>query len=93
MKKIENFETVLTGSWAFVSGKMVADDACQRITALTSSHLVKIATDVSGWNLLYRDPDDGRLWELTYPQSELHGGGPPQLKCISVSQAKQKYGV
>jgi hypothetical protein len=39
------------------------------------------------------DPDDGRYWERTYPQSEKHGGGPPQLKCLTFQEASKKYGV
>jgi len=42
---------------------------------------------------LYRDPDDGRYWERTYPQSELHGGGPPELRVLATEDARQKYGA
>jgi immunity protein 27 of polymorphic toxin system len=45
------------------------------------------------WSKLYLDPVDGGYWELTYPQSEMHGGGPPQLVHISADAAKIKYGV
>jgi hypothetical protein len=93
MKNIEPFETVITGSWILQNGKVVGDDVVKRIRALASSHLVKLGTDASGWNTLYRDPDDGRLWELVYPQGELQGGGPPQLKCISAEDARQKYSI
>jgi len=46
-----------------------------------------------GWSRLYLDPVDGRYWELIYPQSEIHGGGPPRLAHISADAAKIKYGV
>lgn len=91
MMKIEPFETVLTGQWILRQGRVVADDTCKRIDALTKSHLVKIGRDASGWSTLYRDPDDNRLWELVYPQSELQGGGPPQLKYLTTDEAEQKY--
>lgn len=90
---IKPSETVLTGQSILQGGRVVADDVSKRIHALTSSYLVEVGRDASGWNTLYRDPNDGRYWELTYPQSELHGGGPPQLKCLSVDEARRKYGA
>lgn len=85
-------ETELTGHWQLVAGKMVADDTCRRIQQLISEHLVKIATDSSGWHALYRDPQDSRLWELSYPQGEMHGGGPHKLAHISAQRAKTIFG-
>ena len=92
MMDIRPSETVLTGQWITQGGHPVADDVCKRILALTKSHLVEIGRDASGWNALYRDPNDGRYWELSYPQSELHGGGPPQLQCLTANEARQRYG-
>jgi hypothetical protein len=63
-----------------------------RILQLIRDELVKIATDISGWRVLYRDPKDSRLWELSYPQSEMHGGGPPKLTCISSQVAETVFG-
>jgi len=93
MIDINSYETVLTGQWIFRDGRLVANDVCERIFSLTTSYLVKVKQDVSGWNTLYRDPNDRRYWELTFPQSELQGGGPPQLKCVTVEEAKEKYGL
>ena len=93
MMDIKPSETVLTGQWILQGGRPVADDVCKRILALTSSHLVEVGRDASGWNALYRDPNDGRYWELIYPQSELQGGGPPQLRCLTADEARQKYGA
>ena len=59
---------------------------------LVASHLVEIARDSTGWDTLYVDPDDGRFWEHIYPQSEMHGGGPPMLKHVSEEEARAKYG-
>jgi hypothetical protein len=92
MIEIEPSETVLTGQWSLQGGRVVADDVCKRILSLTNSQLVEVGRDASGWNTLYRDPSDGRYWELTYPQGELQGGGPPQLRHIAIQEAKQKYG-
>jgi len=90
--KIAPSETLLTGKWLSREGRAFANETCDRINELVRSHLRELARDVSGWDALYRDPEDGRFWELTYPQSELHGGGPPQLRCLTLDEAKQKYG-
>jgi hypothetical protein len=86
-------ETRLTGRWIYDSGKVRGDATCDRITWLVASHLQKLATDPKsgGWETLFRDPGDDRYWELTYPQGELHGGGPPQLLCLSEDAARRKY--
>lgn len=69
------------------------DEVTLRIHALISSYLVKLATDRTGWEVLYRDPEDGRLWELSYPQGNLNGGGSPMLKVISIQDAQIRYGL
>ena len=90
---ISHTETLLVGNWRSENGQFVADEICERINRLITVHLQKIASDPSGWESLYRDPNDGRYWELTYPQSEFQGGGPPQLKAMSSEEARQKYGA
>lgn len=85
-------EIELTGQWLSVAGKMIADATCERIQELTSKHLIKISVDQSGWLVLYRDPQDSRLWELSRPHSQMHGGGPPKLTCISAQRATDTYG-
>jgi len=52
-----------------------------------------IGAGLSGRDDLYRDPDDGRLWELTWPQSDMHGGGPHRLSCLTIDAARMKYGA
>ncbi len=86
-------EMVLSGRWLVEDGRVVADDVCRRIKWLMESWLERLATDSTGWDTLYRDPRDGRLWEHMYPQSEMHGGGPPQLSVISPEVAAAKYRV
>ena len=90
--KLQPDEVQLTGAWLARNGRTVADETCERISELIRSHLVQLGSDTGGWEVLYRDPDDGRLWELTYPHGELHGGGPPQLRCLTPNEAKTKYG-
>jgi hypothetical protein len=89
---IEPQEIEIVGTWFMQNGRMMADDACQRIDSLIKSELVSIASANGGWDQLYRDPNDGRYWERTFSQSEMQGGGPPTLRFIDFSTAAQKYG-
>ncbi|MSQ91402.1 MAG: hypothetical protein EXR87_00495 [Gammaproteobacteria bacterium] len=91
--KLTPLDTDLIGAWLMKKGAVTADRACRRIDWLIANHLVQLGVDASGWDELYRDPDDGRLWELTWPQSEMHGGGPPRLTCVAVDAARAKYGA
>lgn len=84
-------ETDLRGSWIVLSGKVTGDEVEDRIDALIHGELEKLGNDSSGWETLYRDPSDGRLWELTYPQSGMHGGGPRRLHVIDRAAACRKY--
>ncbi|HTQ02500.1 MAG TPA: Imm27 family immunity protein [Polyangiaceae bacterium] len=93
MDKLRPDEERLIGTWESQQGQLKADDVAQRIDFLVASVLQRVASSPDGWSVLYRDPDDGRLWELTYPQSETHGGGAPELRQISPSDAEEKYGV
>ena len=36
------------------------------------------------WATLYRHKETGEYWELTYPQSEMQGGGPRRLRMVSI---------
>ena len=80
MNKILAEETLIEGNWVFENNKMHRDETCKRVEWLASSILKKIGTDESGWDTLYRDPKDNRYWVHYYPQSEMHGGGPPSNK-------------
>lgn len=91
--KIEKNETKIVGKWIFTDGKMIADEQCERIQWLTTNYLKKIALDKTGWDVLFKDPNDNRYWELIYPNSEMHGGGPPSLILLSESEAKDKYNI
>jgi hypothetical protein len=93
--KLQPNETELVGKW-IADGKAVrADATCERIKWLIESHLKQIvfSPKYGAWETLFQDPDDQRYWERTYPQSEMHGGGPPALRCLSPEQAKAKYGI
>lgn len=86
-------ETLLQGKWLVSDGAVVADYTSQRIEYLISSVLLFVARDNSGWVSLFRDPKDLRYWELSYPESQDHGGGAPMLRCMNNSEVDKKYPV
>jgi hypothetical protein len=91
--RIKPDETEIIGNWIIIDGRASSDAAEERINKLISNYLEKLAiSSVSGgWDVLYRDPIDGRLWELTYPQGHMHGGGPKRLSSLSAAMAMAKY--
>jgi hypothetical protein len=91
--KLTPQESDLIGAWKMKLEKVIGDPTCERIEWLIRNCLVQLGTDSSGWDELYRDPDDGRLWELTWPQSHMHGGGPPRLTYMTIEAARGKYGA
>ena len=88
---LKKCETSLIGKWIFENGKIVEDSVTKRINKLINNCLVKITSDKTGWETLYKDPKDNRYWILTYPDSELQGGGAPSLINISKEEASSKY--
>jgi hypothetical protein len=94
MKSIGAHETRIVGRWEERNGALVPDDTCRRIDEiLASGQLTEVARAEDGWSILYRDVRDGRYWELTYPQSELPGGGPPALINLSEEEARNHFGL
>ncbi len=92
MTELAPDEGDLRGDWLVQKDRSVLPDATeQRIEWLTKQTLQLLAKDPSGWETLYRDPRDGRLWELKYPQSEMHGGGPRRLLVVPRDEAAAKY--
>jgi hypothetical protein len=93
MQRIEPNETELTGNWVVEEGRFRGDAVCARVKWLTQHWLVKVGDSgqSGGWETLYQDPGDGRLWERTFPQSEMHGGGPPRLTLLTPEEAAKKY--
>lgn len=88
---IKDNEFELIGNWIFEENKLVEDETTKRINYLINNSLIKIATDKSGWDVLYQDKNDCRYWELIYTTSELQGGGAPSLVNVSTEFAKNKY--
>src|ERR1700730_3891806 len=92
MAELTSKEVDLRGDWIVQKDRSVVADAIEkRIESLTTQKLERIANDSSGRETLYRDPRDGRLWELTYPQGEMQGGAPPRLHLLSHDEAAAKY--
>jgi len=70
---ISENETEILGEWVMVNDRVEADENCLRIDDLISTQLEKLGTDLTGWDTLFRDPADGRLWERIYRMGERHG--------------------
>lgn len=84
----------LEGAWESApDGARRPDPVWRRIRWLAANALERVATREGGWGVLYRDPADGRLWELTFPQGTLLDGGPPRLETISPEDARRRYDV
>jgi len=92
MSTLRPEETELVGNWELIGGKLVADAVAARIQALVSGPLIPVRASPDGWDTLYLDPSDDRLWELSYPDSQLHGGGSPLLTLLSPEEADNRYG-
>jgi len=69
---------VIIGHWEFANGKVIADSNCKLINSMIREKFTKIGTSEDGWTIKYK-ADDDTIWELSYPQSHLQGGGPPKL--------------
>lgn len=86
-------ETLLVGQWLDVGSGIVGDAVEDRIKWLTATRLLAQGVASDGWDWLFRDPRDGRFWELTFPFGSLHGSGPRQLAVVSADVAQAKYGI
>lgn len=74
-------EEEIIGKWIFEGGKVIADSNCQLIESMIKNDLKEINTSEDGWTIQYEEKN-GNVWELTYPESHLQGGGPPKLTRI-----------
>ncbi len=86
-------EQELAGSWAAPGRGSVHDEVDRRILWLVSHRLTLLGVAEGGWRQLYRDPRDGRLWELTFPHGSLHGGGPRRLVRVEEAVARARYEI
>lgn len=74
-------ETRVAGRWVVTQDGVGPDEVEQSVELLIAHHFAKQGQSDEGWSALYRDPADARLWQLSYPESGLHGGGPRVLTC------------
>jgi hypothetical protein len=74
-------EKEIIGKWVFKDGTMVADANCQLIDSMIKNDFEEIEYSKDGWTRRYKHTN-GSIWELSYPESHLHGGGPPKLSRI-----------
>jgi hypothetical protein len=86
-------EMEIIGQWAQADGGIREDASTKRIHWLLDSCLTFVAVDESGWQKLYVNPADGQYWELSFPQSHWHGGGPPTLTRLDKDVAQRRYRV
>ena len=83
---------ILQGNWTYRNGQPAHDEVCDEIDRRIAQDLEEVCRDDSGWLTLFRDRRDGTLWERSYPQSQLHSGGPPQLAELAFAEAQLRYG-
>jgi hypothetical protein len=57
------------------------------------TNCIKITTDESGWEVLYKEKPSNKYWVLTYPNSEVHGGGEPLVSPLPNEEVKLKFNV
>ena len=74
--------TELNDVWVLRDGKMVAEGDANAIDELLKAKLVELRT--VDWATLYRHIDTQELWDLIYPRSEMHGGGPRRLRLLDL---------
>jgi len=85
-------ETMLQGYWLDLGSSVAPDARWERIIRLTEEYLELLATGGDGRDKLYRDPADGRLWELTPVAPEMPAS-PPLLQVIAPERATIKYRI
>jgi hypothetical protein len=84
-------ESSIVGTFSVVGGKVVDEPSLSRIKWLVRDVLQEVARDPAAWRTLYRDPETGELWELSFPLGEMQGGGPPTLSRIRSDEARERY--
>lgn len=68
--------------WISEDGKMIARGDAAAIDDMLATKLEKVSSNASGWLVVYRHRETSQFWELSYPQSEMHGGGPRRLRLM-----------
>jgi hypothetical protein len=82
-----NQGTELRETWEYRDGKVVAAGDAALIDDWLATKLDEVRT--RDWRILYQHRDTGQYWELSYPQSEMHGGGPRLLRRLAIASPDQ----
>jgi hypothetical protein len=91
--ELEPEEIELLGVWEWRDGRIQGDATEKRISWLLTHALQRISFTADGYEMCFRDPRDGRYWELTFPQPQGFGVGPQKLCVISKDHAVEKYKI
>jgi len=70
----------LADRWVMRGPAVSNEGDADEIDALLSTELIEVAKADDGWRILYRHRATSALWELSYPNSERHGGGPRRFR-------------
>jgi hypothetical protein len=79
----------LTDTIEVRDGIAVRGGDAPQIDSLLRISLVRVWASEDGWSTLLRHRETGKFWRLTYPQSEMQGGGPRELEEISTERAER----
>jgi hypothetical protein len=74
----------LKDEWVMRDGRMIAEGDSISIDTLLVD-LERVADKDGGGTTLYRHRKTGAFWELSYPQSGMHGGGPRRLRQMNIA--------
>ena len=72
-------------------GRLVPDETEELIENLINSELTKVSVSIDGWSSLYVEEATKNYWDLSFHNSDTHGGGPRCLKRIEGDELASKY--
>jgi len=74
----------LKETWVLHGTRVAVEGDAIEIERLLKDELEEVSVTDGGWRTLLRSRADGRFWELSYPQSHMHGGGPRTLAELGI---------